>query len=72
MLVDEFHEFFFNCPASIVNGKVVSVIGQLLAAERVIGVSATFRGEAGIKKIETLLPGCHFITSPGKFKEKEL
>ena len=51
ILVDEFHELFFNCRATLVNGKFVSVIRLLIAAEKVIGVSATFRGDAGVKKI---------------------
>lgn len=43
-----------------------------MTAERVIGVSATFRGDAGVKKIKTLLLDCYFIAAPGEFKEKEL
>jgi hypothetical protein len=35
-------------------------------------VSATFRGDAGIKKIKTILPDSLFITAPGEFREKEL
>jgi len=38
----------------------------------VIGVSATFRGDAGIKKIKTILSDSLFITAPGEFREKEL
>jgi hypothetical protein len=37
----------------------------LTASGRVIGVSATFRGDSGIKKIKTILPDSLFITAPG-------
>ena len=63
ILVDEFHELFFNQPAVIVNGRLASVILKLKAALKVIGVSATFRGEAGVDKITTILNAC-FIKSP--------
>jgi hypothetical protein len=33
----------------------------LVAAKKVIGVSATFRGDAGIKKIMTILTDSLFI-----------
>jgi hypothetical protein len=55
ILVDEFHELFFNQPATIVNGKVVSPLLKLKAAAKLIGVSATYRGEAGINKITSIL-----------------
>jgi len=41
-------------------------------AAKVVGVSATFKGDAGIKKIKAILPNSLFIITPGKFKEKEL
>lgn len=37
-----------------------------------IGVSATFRGDAGIKKIKTILSDSNFLISPGNFQEKQL
>jgi hypothetical protein len=70
VLIDEFHELFFNYPAALVDGKFVSVIKSLLTATRVIGVSATFRGDAGVKKIETILSDSLFIAAPGEFREK--
>lgn len=48
LLVDEFHEIFFNQPATIINGKLVSTILKLKAAAKLIGVSATYRGDSGI------------------------
>ena len=51
LLVDEFHEIFFNQKAGIANGKIISGVFKLMEAERIIGLSATFRGEAGIKNI---------------------
>ena len=55
ILVDEFHELFFNQSAVVANGKLVSVVLKLKAASKVIGVSATFRGEAGVDKISTIV-----------------
>ena len=37
-----------------------------------IGVSATYREEAGVKKIKTILKGSIFIATPTELKEKEL
>ena len=72
VLVDEFHEIFFNYPLELVNGRLISVVQQLVSAWKVIGVSATFRSDAGIKKIKTILPDSSFITAPGELREKEL
>lgn len=55
LLVDEFHELFFDNPATVVNGKIVSVALKLRAAFQLIGVSATYRGETGIKKITAIM-----------------
>ena len=71
VLVDEFHETFFNQPAALVNGKIVSVILKLKAAAQLIGVSATYRGEAGIDKINTIM-NAQFIKTPQLIKEREL
>ena len=71
ILIDEFHELFFNQLAVVVNGKFVSVVLKLKAAAKVIGVSATFRGEAGVDKITTIL-NARFIKSPFNLIEKEL
>jgi hypothetical protein len=38
----------------------------------VIGVSATFRGDAGIKKIKSILADSIFLTAPGDLQEKQL
>lgn len=55
LLVDEFHELFFDQWVQLIDGKVISVLSKLLSAERVIGVSATYRGENGADKINSLL-----------------
>jgi hypothetical protein len=56
----------------VVNGRLVSVIQRLMAAYKVIGVSATFREEAGMKKIINILADSLFITPPAEIKQKEL
>jgi hypothetical protein len=56
----------------LINGKVVSVISKLLAAVQVIGVSATYRGNAGIQKITSILYNSVFIKPPQQLQEKEL
>ena len=61
LLIDEFHELFFNANLSVTDGKLVSVIQRLSIAEKVIGVTATFRGNAGVKKIKTILPDTSFL-----------
>jgi hypothetical protein len=60
-LVDEFHELFFNSLVRVMNGRLISVVQRLTAACKVIGVSATFCEEAGMKKINNILTGSIFI-----------
>ena len=55
LLVDEFHDIFFNQPATVINGKLVSTILKLRASAKLIGESATFRGDVGIDKINTIM-----------------
>ena len=55
LLVDEFHELFFDNPATVVNGKIISVILKFKDAFQLIGVSATYRGAIGIKKITNIM-----------------
>ncbi len=64
LLVDEFHELFFDQQVKLVDGKIVSVISKLLNAFQVIGVSATYRGDAGIDKITSILDDSLYIKSP--------
>lgn len=68
VLVDEFHELFFNQLVSVINGRLVSVVQRLTAAHKVIGVSATFREEAGMKKINNILAKSTFIHPPIEIK----
>jgi hypothetical protein len=56
----------------LVNGKVVSVISKLLSAVKVIGVSATYRGDNGIDKITSILKDSALIKPPSQLREKEL
>lgn len=72
LLVDEFHELFFDQQVQLMDNRVVSVISKLLLAERIIGVSATYRGDAGIKKISHLLLDSTFIKAPQELQEKEM
>lgn len=55
LLVDEFHELFFDNMVSVVNGKIVSVTLKFRDAFQLIGVSATYRGDTGIKKITVIM-----------------
>lgn len=55
LLVDEFHEFFFQNNIQIHEGKIISHINKLMIAKRVIGLSATFRGDNGLDKITSIL-----------------
>jgi hypothetical protein len=71
VLADEFHELFFNQPVQVVNGKLVSTIFKLRNAAGLIGVSATFRGDAGIKKISTIMES-QYIKTPTEIKDREL
>jgi hypothetical protein len=63
ILADEFHELFFNQPAAVVNGKLVSTILKLRTTTHLIGVSATFRGDVGVKKINTIMNARFLKTS---------
>ena len=72
LLVDEFHELFFDKKVQLANRKVVSVVSKLLSAAQVIGVSATYRGDAGAKKISQILQNSIFIKPPQELQEKEL
>lgn len=64
ILVDEFHELFFGQQVQAGNGKVLSVISKLLSAARLVGVSATYRGDAGLDKITSILQNSVFIKPP--------
>jgi hypothetical protein len=72
LLVDEFHELFFNKEARVVGGRLISVVAKLQVACKLIGVSATFRGSGGKKKITTIFPGAVFINSPLEIQERIL
>ena len=72
LLIDEFHEIFFNQRLKVVGGKLISVVQRLAVAHSVIGVSATFRGEIGLKKIKQMIPKSVFISSPIQCREKDI
>jgi hypothetical protein len=71
LFADECHEIFFNQPVTVVNGKLVSPILKLKAVVQLIGVSATFRGAAGIKKINTIMDA-QFLKTSTEIKDREL
>jgi hypothetical protein len=64
LLIDEFHELFFSQRLQVTEGKFISVLQRILVASKVVGVSATFRGEIGVKKITQMIPESIFIDSP--------
>lgn len=72
LLVDEFHEIFFNQRLQVIGGKLISVVQHFAIAHKVIGVSATFRGEIGLKKINQMIADSAFINSPFQCREKEM
>jgi hypothetical protein len=47
----------------VVNKKLVSVILKLKTATQVIGMSATYRGEAGVAKISVIMDARFLKTS---------
>lgn len=71
LLVDEFHEIFFNKPVTVVNGKLVSTILKLRSSVKLVGASATYRGDAGIDKINTIM-GAQFLKTSVAIKDREL
>lgn len=71
ILADEFHELFFNQPATVHNGKLVSVVSKLQSATRLVGVSANFRGDDGLDKINTILAAT-FIQTGAELKDMKL
>jgi len=52
--VDEVDSLFFADAPKIINGRFTSAI-LLLNKYKVIGVTATFRGDQGLNKIKTFL-----------------
>jgi len=44
----------------------------MLAATKVIGMSATYRGDTGIKKISQILQASTFVKPPQELQEKKL
>lgn len=70
ILVDEFHEFFFGSSLKIHNNKVISHIKKLLDAEKVIGVSATYRGDNGLDNINSVISENCYIQPANSLKER--
>mmetsp|Transcript_34342 Transcript_34342/g.25425 ORF Transcript_34342/g.25425 Transcript_34342/m.25425 type:complete len:138 (-) Transcript_34342:63-476(-) len=60
LLVDEIDSLFFNDKPAIRGGKFISSV-LLLNKYRVLGMSATFRGDQGRNKIVHLLKDCAVI-----------
>jgi hypothetical protein len=72
LLVDEFHELFFGRQVHAVYGRVVSVVSKLLSSVQLVGVSATYRGDAGVDKITCILKDCVFIKPPQQIQERDI
>ena len=60
LLVDEIDALFFNDIPKFIKRKLISSV-LLLSKYRVYGMSATFRGDQGKRKIMKLLPDCNFM-----------
>lgn len=60
LLVDEIDLLFFNDVPKITTGKLISSV-LLISKYKVYGLSATFRGNQGKRKINELLGDCNFI-----------
>ena len=61
LLVDEFHEFFFETNIQLNEKKIISHINKMLNTMKIVGVSATYRGENGLDKITSILRDICFI-----------
>jgi hypothetical protein len=55
----------------MIKGKLVSTILKLKATARLIGVSATYRGDVGIKKIKTIMDA-QFLKTSAQIQDREL
>ena len=53
------------------DGKLISTILKFRAAVKLVGVSATFRGDAGIKKINSMI-NAQFLKTPVQLQDREL
>eukprot|EP00349_Pseudokeronopsis_sp_Brazil_P012300 CAMPEP_0202977714 /NCGR_PEP_ID=MMETSP1396-20130829/84411_1 /ASSEMBLY_ACC=CAM_ASM_000872 /TAXON_ID= /ORGANISM="Pseudokeronopsis sp., Strain Brazil" /LENGTH=212 /DNA_ID=CAMNT_0049716509 /DNA_START=1813 /DNA_END=2451 /DNA_ORIENTATION=- len=69
LLVDEVDSLFFNDKPAIRDGKFISSV-LLLNKYRVLGMSATFRGDQGRDKIVRLLRGCVVIKTTDIVQER--
>ena len=61
LLIDEFHEFFFETNIQLNGKKIISHINKMFTATKTIGVSATYRGDNGLDKIISILGDISFI-----------
>ena len=71
LLVDEIDTLFFSDTPKIVEARLVSSV-LLLSKYRVYGMSATFRGEQGKRKMKRLLNDSNFIETSHTVKERNL
>ena len=69
--MDEFHEVFFNQEVKVAEYKVVSLMQKLMKAEKLVGLSATFRGDTGMSKITNIMEA-KFLETSAQFLEREL
>jgi len=54
-----------------VDGKLISTILKFITAVKLVGVSATFRGDAGIKKINSII-NAQLLKTPVQLQDREL
>ena len=53
------------------DGKLISTILKFITAVKLVGVSATFRGDAGIKKINSII-NAQLLKTPAQLQDREL
>lgn len=71
LLVDEIDSFFFNDEPHLQGSRLVSSL-LLLNKHRVMGTTATFRGEKGTRKLLTLLKDVGVIYTGPNIQAREL
>lgn len=71
LLIDEIDSLFFTDAPKIIKYMLISSI-LLLSKYKVYGMSATFRGDQGKRKMRKLLHESNFIETPQSKKERNL
>ena len=71
LLVDEIDTIFFSDTPRLIRGKLISSV-LLLNKYKIYGMSATFRGEQGKRKMKRLLNDSNFIEASQLNEERQL